>query len=258
MKSKKFQLIMVFMAIAALLAFSYNPAMAQDGIAGDEVDEALPGDVDRDTELEWGQSDFITQSVPTWAFQGYNASYDNQLQALANNRYCSGSCVLEAPTFLPTGVRITAWELNAWDSSGGSVSLALYRCPINSTGCSALGSATVTPGAGGYYFISRGVSHTVDNWNNSYVFECRLNGGGSSYRIVGARVLYRLQISPAPAFPTFNDVFPYNWYYQSVEALADSGITVGCGGGSYCPNNFVTRAEMAAFLARALGLHYPR
>jgi hypothetical protein len=67
-----------------------------------------------------------------------------------------------------------------------------------------------------------------------------------------------LQISPAPAFPTFNDVFPDDWYYQSVEALADSGITVGCGGGGFCPNRAVTRAEMAAFLARALGLHYPR
>ena len=257
MKRNKFKLIMVFMAISALFVFGYNPAMAQDGILGDDVIHYLPGEVDRDTELEWGQSDFITQSVPTWAFQGWTATHDNWLFALGNNRYCSSNCILEAPTFLPTGVRITAWELNAYDSSSGSVSLVLARCPINNTYCTALGSATVTSGTPGFTFASRNVNHTVDNWNNSYIFEARLSSG-SSHRIVGARVLYRLQISPAPANPTFNDVFPFNWYYQSVEALADSGITVGCGGGSYCPNNFVTRAEMAAFLARALGLHYPR
>jgi hypothetical protein len=31
-------------------------------------------------------------------------------------------------------------------------------------------------------------------------------------------------------------------------------ISTGCGGGKYCPNDSVTRAQMAAFLDRALGL----
>jgi SpoIID/LytB domain protein len=39
---------------------------------------------------------------------------------------------------------------------------------------------------------------------------------------------------------------------QEIQALAEAGITLGCGPGSFCPNRPVTRAEMAAFLIRAV------
>lgn len=38
----------------------------------------------------------------------------------------------------------------------------------------------------------------------------------------------------------------------NINALAADGITLGCGGDSYCPNEIVTRGQMAAFLDRAL------
>ena len=37
----------------------------------------------------------------------------------------------------------------------------------------------------------------------------------------------------------------------SINALADAGITLGCGGGRFCPNQPVTRGEMATFIRRA-------
>ena len=37
-----------------------------------------------------------------------------------------------------------------------------------------------------------------------------------------------------------------------IEDLAARGITGGCGGGLYCPNNPITRAQMAVFLLKAL------
>lgn len=40
----------------------------------------------------------------------------------------------------------------------------------------------------------------------------------------------------------------------AIEAIADEGITSGCGGERYCPRSAVTRGQMAAFLVRALGL----
>jgi hypothetical protein len=43
-------------------------------------------------------------------------------------------------------------------------------------------------------------------------------------------------------------------FEDDIEKLAFAGITKGCGPGLYCPNDFVTRAEMAAFLVRALEL----
>jgi hypothetical protein len=43
-------------------------------------------------------------------------------------------------------------------------------------------------------------------------------------------------------------------FEAAVEALAAAGITKGCGPDRFCPDQPVTRAEMATFLARALGL----
>ena len=40
----------------------------------------------------------------------------------------------------------------------------------------------------------------------------------------------------------------------NINRLAAAGITLGCGPSLYCPNANVTRAQMASFLVRALGL----
>ncbi len=76
-------------------------------------------------------------------------------------------------------------------------------------------------------------------------------------RLRSARLLFRRQISPAPALATFGDVPPSHPFFQFVEALATSGITAGCGSGNYCPDAALTRGQMAVFLAKALGLHWP-
>jgi hypothetical protein len=68
---------------------------------------------------------------------------------------------------------------------------------------------------------------------------------------------WHLQVSPAPLSASFGDVPTDHPYFRFIEALADSGITVGCGGGNYCPGSFITRGEMAVFLAKALGLNWP-
>jgi hypothetical protein len=74
----------------------------------------------------------------------------------------------------------------------------------------------------------------------------------------GVRILWHRQISPPPATPTFGDVPPSAAFFPHVEALAASFITGGCSGGNYCPNSPLTRAQMATFLAKALGLHWPQ
>jgi hypothetical protein len=54
---------------------------------------------------------------------------------------------------------------------------------------------------------------------------------------------------------SFSDVQPTYWAWKEIERLYDSGITGGCAVNPlrYCPNNDVTRAEMAVFLLR--GIH---
>lgn len=41
--------------------------------------------------------------------------------------------------------------------------------------------------------------------------------------------------------------------YDSISRIYARGVTLGCGNNRYCPGDPVTRAQMAAFLARALG-----
>jgi len=61
-------------------------------------------------------------------------------------------------------------------------------------------------------------------------------------------------IPPASTGTVFTDVPIDHWAGDYIEALAAEGITLGCGPQVYCPDGFVTRAEMAAFLTRTFGL----
>ena len=49
----------------------------------------------------------------------------------------------------------------------------------------------------------------------------------------------------------FTDVATSYWAAAWIKQLAADGITAGCGGGNYCPEDPVTRAQMALFLLRA-------
>lgn len=63
--------------------------------------------------------------------------------------------------------------------------------------------------------------------------------------------------APFQGPPTFFDVPPTHIFYSEITNIAMRGITLGCGGGNYCPDALVTRAQMAAFIMRALGVPNP-
>jgi hypothetical protein len=50
----------------------------------------------------------------------------------------------------------------------------------------------------------------------------------------------------------FTDVAQTDYYYAAINSLAQLGITAGCGGNDYCPQQDVTRDEMAIFIVRAI------
>lgn len=52
----------------------------------------------------------------------------------------------------------------------------------------------------------------------------------------------------------FNDMDKYGWAEEYVHILAARGVTTGIGENSFNPEGTVTRAQFAAFIARALGL----
>ncbi len=68
---------------------------------------------------------------------------------------------------------------------------------------------------------------------------------------------FDLGIVPPPATGTFADVPSTHTFYADIEWLAAEGITKGCNPPDntlFCPDDSVTRGQMAAFLVRALHL----
>jgi subtilisin family serine protease len=65
---------------------------------------------------------------------------------------------------------------------------------------------------------------------------------------------YGADYTPPVATGVFTDVPTINIFAPWIEQLAVEGITSGCGGGNYCPENSVTRAEMAVFIVKAFNL----
>jgi hypothetical protein len=118
-------------------------------------------------------------------------------------------------------------------------------------------TGTISAGGCGYFATTLGTPVTVDNYNNKYWFEVRNDVYDGSVYMAAVRVYYQLQVSPAPSTASFGDVPTTYPYFQYIEALYSAGITAGCGGGNYCPDDPVTRGEMAVFLSRALGLNWP-
>lgn len=57
------------------------------------------------------------------------------------------------------------------------------------------------------------------------------------------------------ACDAFSDVSANDWAFPYIQALYEAGITVGCATDPprYCSNDPVTRAQMAAFILRAMG-----
>ena len=85
-----------------------------------------------------------------------------------------------------------------------------------------------------------------------------------SRRRIGIALVVALLLIPAAAFAAqrFNDVPPSSIFYGDIEWMADKGITKGCNPPAntlFCPEDFVKRQQMAAFMHRAellLGTRY--
>ncbi len=176
------------------------------------------------------------------------------------------ACEFIAPLHLPTGALVTNMIVVYRDSSASEgVQVRIHRFRQSPDGTRnddtvyADWSSTGTPGLDtvnvdlddftiGYYFIfggdtmswAVGVRTALDNTTG----------------IRGVIVVWKRQVSPAPSVATFTDVPTTSPFFQYVEALYDTGIIAGCGGGNYCPTNPVTRGQMAVYMAKLLGLHY--
>jgi hypothetical protein len=195
----------------------------------------------------------LDPATPLQVFEGSTGSF---------GIYSSSLLVSYAATaHVPSGALLTYLELDYCDMGAtGGVLLDLRRCTYLGDGCSTLSIVSSEEGLTGCHFVAKDLTPqtlTMDNNQYELVLVASLGGGDVSTKFLGAYIGYRLQLSVAPTLPTFGDVPTSHPYFRAIEALAASGITGGCGSGNFCPNQNLTRGEMAAFLARALGLHFP-
>jgi hypothetical protein len=166
---------------------------------------------------------------------------------------------LEASLHVPSGAVIDYLQLDACDTGGSFMRLEIFQCDPFGFNCASQTNVT-TMGAGGCQTVSvSGIGLAVDNESHSLTLEVDDNAGDGTLSIANAIVGYRLQVSEAPAIATFDDVPTDHPYFQFIEALSAAGITAGClqNPPLYCPDREITRGEMAVYMAKALGLHFP-
>jgi hypothetical protein len=180
--------------------------------------------------------------------------------------HCNMPGAAKAPVLLPSGVEIVYLDLFYNDILGSDDLFAtLYAYsgggPFSGPPDSAVLDTVASAGAGGYGYATQALTYTVQN-NVAYDpdaadLEIEVNSQASGLEFKAVDLWWMRQISPAPGTATFSDVPTNHPFFQFVEALAASGVTVGYPDGRFGVDDSITRGQMAVFLAKALGLYWP-
>jgi len=197
-------------------------------------------------------------------FRGRQSTYAyNTGGGVGDVVYQAGDTFADGKITMPSGA---LWEgTRYWVLDGNAaadIGMFLFQAcqPVAGPGApvfTILGTG-VSTGAAGNQSIAVGTAAGTTIDNNGCIYWARVRFDAVGLGLQKARSQYHLQVSPAPASATFpNDVPSTSGFFRFVEALAAAGITGGCGPGSFCPNDPVTRGQMAVFLSTALGLHFP-
>ena len=162
---------------------------------------------------------------------------------------------------LPAGAVIDYIGVNTATTVAGAMGFTLhFRDHLG--GSAQLASATLpTHDGGGFLTDYAGPLGILipDNHDREFLLDVEIAPGLEDPQYFGyVEVWWHRSVSNPPASPTFADVPNGHPFYQFVEALGASGITGGCGNGNFCPEAPLTRGQMAAFLSKALGLHWPQ
>jgi glucose/arabinose dehydrogenase len=98
---------------------------------------------------------------------------------------------------------------------------------------------------------------TIPPGGSSMVFHRSIGRGFAGFGEGENGELYAVNLETGTLYqvvaPPFNDIAGSIFYFDILWAHG-TGVTVGCTATAFCPNNAVTREQMASFLVRALGL----
>jgi S-layer homology domain len=251
----------VLPAAALFVLGAALPLLGEDvGAPGYVVGPNTFGPESRSLAPTYGTADLTKLNLASMGFSplddGQWGTYGSTGFSIRSGGNNSGQC---ANVHLPSGALLEGITTYTVDSDAvKDVSYILFEWDMN-TSTSTNPFEFSTSGSPGLERVFHAIDPPVQisNDNTAYTL-CTFHGVvGVANQNAGATFWYRLQVGPAPGTATFNDVPTSHPFFQFVEALAAAGITGGCGGGNYCPDNPVTRGQMAVFLSKALGLHFP-
>jgi hypothetical protein len=252
-------------ALAVLVAAIPGRARADEATVAGLKAEVIGLETVAEPRLEtFGTATAAVKTIHGLGFQESDAGMTFTYNAVTTHRYRTGGLFwFDADLAdLPAGAQIVGMELEACDTNAAQhASAILFRRASPAGGTASLINVTTgdAPTPGCAFFggpANAPAGQFVNNAANSYFVRIELTAANDTTSVGAVRVFYKLRVSPAPAAATFTDVPLANPFFQFVEALAASGISGGCGGGNFCPDNPVTRGQMAVFLSTALGLHF--
>ena len=125
--------------------------------------------------------------------------------------------------------------------------------------CRSISRASLSVGS--YYEI-----RNAQNYFAPPVFTGTYDGNPVAFPMTGLTPATPVGIAaPPPTGPRFNvfiltstlgayefyDVPQSDPYHSAIHTVAANGITAGCGGGDFCPDAAISRAQMAVFLLKA-------
>jgi len=137
-------------------------------------------------------------------------------------------------------------QLNIVDRYGNVTPIAFFGCTVHGYDTDYNSTAI------GYQLL--------ENVHNLLMLDVQLTNTATDYgKFSWVEIWWKRSVSPPPGTASFDDVPTSHPFFQFIEALKASGITGGCQASPplYCPDSPLTRGQMAVFLAKALGLHWP-
>ena len=262
----------IMFASIALIGFGVTPAVADSGAYGDVEEEGSFVVLDEfegeDLDAMEGDETFGSSSQATWlAAQEFDPMDSGMTWNRGSGgigsfrcRTAGGTFWFDAPIRLPSGARLTIARMFYDDFSATSrIILWLTRTAVSeSNGVAASvsyigssGGVASPTGVRRWGNVAINTGTTIANRYNIYSARARIETGTC---LIGVRLFWNRQQAPAGG-QIFNDV-PGGQFFQAINNMYRSGITTGCPYPNYCPKANVTREQMAAFFARALGLHW--
>jgi hypothetical protein len=236
------------------------PADSTVTLVFESVDGSTPIDVTTDALGEFAEPFFFERGSAgtTWSVQPQPDPLE-----LCPVLDAVGLEVLPASPFTDTADHVfdieVSWLYQVGITNGCSADRFCPDAPVTREQmASFLSRALGLPAAGADYFTDDEASFHEPDINR--LAEAGITNGCGAGIYCPTSLVTREQMASflARAFalpPSATDYFTddeASFHEADINRLAEAGLTNGCGAGRYCPTQFVTRGQMAAFLYRAI------